>query len=196
MDLACADAVRFNNTYFLEHYLDWEGLLFEPNARFHESIRSRRKSPLVTLCITDEAEKLVPFRIDNGMLGGIVSEETDNNEKNRLHELKSAEIVNMKTTTLEKELRQHSSPKLIDFLSLDVEGAEWIVLKDFPFDEYQFRCMAIERPNKKLDILLDSCGYRQVAHLSFDVIYVHKDFLQDMAWSPNSKFSFTPPKDW
>ncbi len=31
IDLACADGVTINNTYFLEKFLNWDGLLFEPN---------------------------------------------------------------------------------------------------------------------------------------------------------------------
>lgn len=36
IDLACADGVYWNNTYFLEKYLNWNGLLFEPNPRYEE----------------------------------------------------------------------------------------------------------------------------------------------------------------
>jgi hypothetical protein len=56
--------------------------------------------------------------------------------------------------------------------------------------------MAIERPNELLDMMLEKNGYRQVAHLLFDVIYVHRDFLDGVNFSPNMKFLFTPRKDW
>jgi len=97
---------------------------------------------------------------------------------------------------LQYELDQIGAPVMIEFLSLDVEGAEFLVLKNFPFEDRKFRCIALERPSPKLDILLDSHGYRQVAHLSYDVIYVHSDYLNEVNFSPKCKFMFTPPKDW
>ena len=130
------------------------------------------------------------------MLGGIISEETDNNERLRGDELKKAEVIEINSTTLLDELDKINAPKLIDFLSLDIEGAEWIALRSFSFDRYKFRCMAIERPNEKLDLMLEKNNYRQIAHLMYDVIYVHKDFLDAVNFKPQMKLARTPSKNW
>lgn len=196
VDLACADGVEINNTYFLEKYLGWDGLLFEPNPGYKENIDKNRNSKLITKCVTDEANSTVRFRVDNGMLGGIVSDVTDNNPNVRGGELKSASILEIETTTLGAELAIAGAPSVIDFISLDIEGAEYLALKNFPFNDYKFRCLAIERPNVQLDLLLDFEGYRQVAHLMNDVIYVHKDFISEMNFHPDVQFAFTPSKDW
>lgn len=196
VDLACADGVTINNTYFLEKYLSWSGILFEPNPEYKKKILELRKSKLVTDCVTDQAGKKIRFRVDNGMLGGIVSDETDNNTRFRAKQLKKAEVIEMNTTTLESELDKVNAPKIIDFLSLDVEGAEWIILRLFPFDKYKFKCMAIERPNEKLDLILETNGYKQAAHLMNDVIYVHEDYMEGVNFNPKIKFSFTPRKNW
>lgn len=196
VDLACADGFTINNTYFLERHLGWTGLLFEPNPNYRGSILARRTSPLVTECVTDVANEVVRFRVDNGVLGGIVSAETDNNERVRGKELIDAKIIEMPTTTLMLELDRFTAPNLIDFLSLDIEGAEWIALRNFDFNKYKFVCMAIERPNEHLDMMLEEIGYRQVAHLQYDVIYVHNDFLGSINFNPNIRFSYTPRKGW
>ena len=47
-----------------------------------------------------------------------------------------------------------NAPKVIDYLSLDVEGAELEVLKNFPFKKYKFLSMKIERPSKELNKIL------------------------------------------
>ena len=196
IDLACADGITINNTYFLEKYLNWKGLLFEPNPYYKSKIEQSRKAKLITDCVSDKEDEVLSFRIDNGMLGGIVSQDMDNNMITRGDQLKNAKIIKVKTTTLFNELEKINAPKLIDFLSLDVEGAEWLILKNFPFDKYKFRCMTIERPNHMLDILLEKNDYRQVAHLMYDVIYVHKDFLDEVNFDPYIKFAFTPRKNW
>jgi hypothetical protein len=56
--------------------------------------------------------------------------------------------------------------------------------------------MAIERPNEMLDLLLERNDYRQVKHLMYDVIYVHKDYCDEVNFKPNIKSSFTLIKDW
>jgi len=196
IDLACADGVKINNTLFLEKYLDWTGLLFESNPYFYESINKNRTSTHIPECIYDVAGEEVEFRIDNGMLGGIVSNETDNSLRTRGEELKYAEIIKVKTTTLEVEFEKNDVPKIIDYMSLDIEGAEYIALRNFPFNLYKFRCISIERPTKELDLFLDKNEYRQVKHLKNDVIYVHKDYLTQVNHEPLLKFAFTPRKKW
>jgi hypothetical protein len=110
VDLACADGVHINNSYFLEKHLGWSGLLFEPNPGYRDLINANRSSPLITKCVTDAANQTVRFRIDNGMLGGIVSDDTDNNKSLRGSELKNAEIIEIETTTLVEELDKINSP--------------------------------------------------------------------------------------
>lgn len=196
IDLACADGVEINNTYFLEKNLGWKGILFEPNPVFHSNISEFRTSPLITKCVTDAEGDRVPFRLDNGMLGGIVSDDTDNNSQLRGGELSTATVVELETTTLATELRSLEAPQVIDFMSLDVEGAEWLVLRNFPFDDYRFRAIVIERPTADLDLLLDSVGYCQVAHIAYDVFYAHRSELNGINFTPRCRFAFTPKKEF
>ena len=102
----------------------------------------------------------------------------------------------MPTVTLVEALDRHGAPRLIDYLSLDVEGAEELILRDFDFSRYKFRFMTIERPSLALDLLLDRHGYVQLAHSRFDVFYTHRDFLDHVNFEPRSRFIATPAKDW
>ena len=196
IDLACADGVFLSNTHFLEKNLGWNGILFEPNPYFHEKIRASRSSELVTECISSVVNELVDFRIDNGMFGGQVADGFDNNAANRAVQLVDAEMIKLRTTTLAAVLMKNEAPPLIDFMSLDIEGGEWEALKCFPFDQYIFRCIAIERPSQELCLLLDKHEYRQVDKLSHDVIFVHADFLRDINFSPRIYFSVGEKKHW
>src|SRR5262249_44273578 len=73
-------------------------------------------------------------------------------------------------------LRKHGAPKRINYLSLDIEGAEWLAMKDFPFDEYSFECMTIERGSNdyfRLRSLLLRGGYRLVRVGRADDFWIH-----------------------
>ena len=74
---------------------------------------------------------------------------------------------------------KYNAPKIIDYLSFDVEGTEERVLKDFPFSEYTFLTMSIERPSEKLKEMLNQNGYIEVdtiprGSVILDVLYIHK----------------------
>jgi hypothetical protein len=61
----------------------------------------------------------------------------------------------------------YDAPKIIDYLSLDVEGHEFEILKNFPFEEYKIRCITVEHnePHQgselriKIRRLLEANGY-------------------------------------
>ena len=196
VDLACADGVHYNNTHFLEKYLDWEGLLIEPNPKFAEKIKETRTSTFVDYCIGKSNDEIINFRIDNMMLGGIVGDNYDNNSKYRKNELESAEIISLKTKTLESVLDEFNSPKIIDYLSLDIEGSEEFVLIDFNFEKYKFKFMTIERPTINLDLKLESKNYLQIHHAGMDVFYCHRDYIEEVNHNPDIIFKLTPQKDW
>ena len=74
--------------------------------------------------------------------------------------------------TLTKILDEAGAPKEIDFLSLDVEGAELAVLSGINFKRYKFKYMLIEC--RKINIIkshLNKHGYKFLDKLS------HHDFL-------------------
>lgn len=196
VDLAAADGITGSNTYFLEKYLGWRGLLIEGNPNFIPELKRNRTSKILNKCCGENIGEEVKFRIDNGQLSGIVSENTDNNLRLRSSQLKKAQVITIKTTTLENELIEISAPEIIDFLSLDVEGAEYLVLKNFNFKRYKFKCIAVERPSIELDLLLDLNGYKQIKHLFYDVIYVHKEYYETINLEPKIRFAVTPKKTW
>ena len=71
-----------------------------------------------------------------------------------------------------KILDEAEAPNKIDFLSLDVEGAELAVLSGINFKKYNFKYMLVEC-RKKNDIknYLQKHGYKLVEKLS------HHDYL-------------------
>ena len=80
----------------------------------------------------------------------------------------------MKTRTLQSILDEVNAPRIIDYLSIDIEGAEIRVLKDFPFDKYIFLAITIERPTPEINQILQSNGYVFVRNAIHDSFYVHE----------------------
>lgn len=161
VDLASNDAKDFSNTLALEKQ-GWDGLCIEPNPGYWYGL-SHRKCTVVGALVGATHQKVnVKFR---GVFGGIVGK-MDEKLANRKKEPDSP-VEERFTAPLLKVFSRFHVPTEIDYLSLDVEGAEYLIMKDFPFDEYHIKIMTVERPPKDLRRLLESKGFV---------------FLKDLAW--------------
>jgi len=74
--------------------------------------------------------------------------------------------------------RKAQTPHVIDYFSLDIEGAEEFVMKGFPFDTYQFNVLTVERPSRYLKDLLKNNSYEYVKkHGGFgDEMWKHSSY--------------------
>lgn len=83
----------------------------------------------------------------------------------------------MSTLSLEDLLAKYSAPASLDFLSIDVEGNEYEILRSFPFDRYSFQVIFCEHnfmpQREKIHTLLSGHVYvRKYEHFSqFDDWY-------------------------
>lgn len=82
---------------------------------------------------------------------------------------------------------QGASPETpVDFISIDVEGGEIDILRDFPFHKYMVHVFLLETDHDSsfiLDTLLIPNGYQKVAVLGKDHVYAHSQFLFALAGS-------------
>jgi len=198
VDLAAANGKYLSNTYTLEKQLHWHGICIEPNPLFLDKLIKNRSCIIDTSCI-DFTQHEIEFRIDNKELGGIIDDDVDNNLLHRSKEIEKSRLKNktilLTTKTLEQILDQYQAPKVIDYLSLDVEGAETRILKDFPFDKCIFLAMTIERPSKELNEILFKNGYVFVKNFRCDTFYVHKS-IENLDQIKKKTFTQLPMKDW
>ena len=114
----------------------------------------------------------------NGPYGGIVGSDFDNKKPAKK---KDDDGSNKRyTVSLLTILQMFNAPKVIDFLSLDVEGAETYIMKGFPFEEYTFLCLTIERPKDELKDLLHKNGYKQVLEFKRgDTLWAHESVYEE-----------------
>jgi FkbM family methyltransferase len=87
----------------------------------------------------------------------------------------------VKTISLEDLLEKYQAPKEIDYLSIDTEGSEYAILRDFDFDKYRIKVITCEHnftpAREKIFSLLKRNGYvRKLPEFSrVDDWYVRAD---------------------
>ena len=74
-------------------------------------------------------------------------------------------------------LQREGAPRVIDYLSLDTEGAETRILLNFDFERYRFRVMTIERPSPQLHTYLLAHDYILLNNDGLDGYYCHRSLL-------------------
>ena len=171
VELGANDGVSQSNSLYFELKRNWRGVLIEPSPyNFQKCIANRglKNSIFCNACVGFEyAEKYVDMKYANLMsisnnLDLDLSNKKLHIEKAKKH-LRNNEIVfsfGAKSRTLNDILDEAKAPHNIDFLSLDVEGAELEVLKGIDFEKYKFKYLLIEvRDLKKMQLFLKKYNY-------------------------------------
>jgi FkbM family methyltransferase len=164
VDLGASNGVISNNSFLLERTLGWRGLCIEADPFFFRQLVRHRQCTCVQACVDRDAGQ-VDFTF-KGATGGIVAPDTDNPQA-------AAKAV-VPTQSLRTLLEENRAPAVIDYLSLDTEGAETRILLNFDFTRFRFLVMTIERPSAALHAFLIAQDYTLVKHDGLDGYYVHR----------------------
>lgn len=171
VDLAASDPVMLSNTRLLERDLEWEGLCVEANEEFWHKL-SHRKCKLAGAIAGPKNNEPRSFVQKAGggiepaglaQLAGAEIIKSKNGKKKKTSDGKS--IVTRQTVEVGKIFKDFNVPKKFDYLSLDLEGAEWLIMQSFPWEKYIFNTLSIERPQSELRSKLKKFGYVKLGSL-------------------------------
>ncbi|GKZ00018.1 hypothetical protein MPSEU_000955200 [Mayamaea pseudoterrestris] len=180
VDLAANDAVQISNTYALETFFDWNGLCIEPNPEYWAGL-AYRKCQVAAAVVGKRRKQELQFRYTKkGPRGGIVGDEFQNKPA-VASKTKDVDLPRY-GATLEDIFHKFNVPSVIDYMSLDIEGAEDFVMETFPFDRYRFRVLTIERSTDKLASILERHGYTllKVLLAKQEFLWIHKDVESEL----------------
>jgi Methyltransferase FkbM domain len=171
------DGIRGSNSYLLETEFGWKGLLVEPHPECYKSIKASRSVVVEECCLADSRCEVEFVLNEHPELSSIPQHLSEPNFVAAGYARKQFTKVRVPGVPQWELLRRHHAPATIEYMSLDIEGAEWIALRDFPFDEFLILCMTVERGGKsygKLRVKLRREGYRLVRAVIPDDFYVHE----------------------
>ena len=176
VDLAANDAVSLSNTLTLERDYGWRGLCIEANPVYFEQLYLRN-CQVVQAVVGKHNNEHVDFKF-NDAIGGVVGSAFDNNNNNKENTVGENTIKMQATVSIAHIFQTLAVPAVIDYMSLDVEGAEEWVFETFPWSNHTILLLTVERPKKRLVYLLMTHGYSHVCdHGDFgDQMWIHSSF--------------------
>lgn len=177
VELGAHDGITQSNSYYFERHRHWKGILVEPtHENYVRAVENRSPDTCIVeaACVSFEYDEptiaLAVANLHSSSLGiptdvadpmGHVSHELPNLK------LDSAEIRHVRAVPLNDILDACGAPPRIDFLSLDVEGAELEVLRGVRHEAYRFSYLCIEcRDLPRMEAYLTQHGYVLMEPLS------------------------------
>lgn len=160
VDIAAGDGIDLSNTYLLEQN-GWEGLCVEPGDNFNKLTKNRKCTCVKTAVW--KSEGLIKFK-----------------ERGYASYVGEGEYIS--AITIRTLFKEFNVPKVIDYVSLDIEGSEYEALLGFPW-EYRVKLWTIEhnhakdggRLKEQIKGIMTAHGYR----IAVENVYCGDDPFED-----------------
>ncbi len=140
VEVGALDGFFESNTYYLERFCNWHGILIEPIPRMYERLRVNRPRARTFNCalVSDEFESATIRLLDQHAMSRVDAVSALDATAESSHP-----FVDVPARTLTSVLSE-AGVKNVDFLSLDVEGLELEALSGLDFRCYRPRFILVE----------------------------------------------------
>ena len=175
VEFGATDGIGLSNTFLLEKEYDWHGILVEPGKNWKQELTKNRKGDLDFRCVSAHTGEFITFSEATSPELSTISGFENHDQNKRI----TKASYSVETVSLLDLLIQHHAPMIIDYISIDTEGTEFDILKNFDFSKYKFKIMTVEHnftsERDKIFQLLTANGYHRIwsEFTQFDDWYIN-----------------------
>jgi FkbM family methyltransferase len=166
VEFGACDGIIMSNTFLLETYHGWNGILVEPVPYYNRVLKEKRNCIIVDdVCVSDKSDEIVnflavrDFQCVSGMQSDAFKDSWSGVRKQH------GETYDVKTISLNDLLDKNNAPEYIEFLSIDTEGSEYKILNAYDFSR-KFGLITVEHNHTEnkvpIENLLKEKGYIQI----------------------------------
>lgn len=131
IEIGAGNGIDLSNSYLLEKKFKWTGIICEPNTKLQKKIKKFRSAKLIKNPITKKNTRTVNFY-----------ENKDPYQSSIIRTNNFNKILKINSLSLNCLLKNFN--KEIDYISIDTEGNELEILKNFNFKKYKVKIFTIE----------------------------------------------------
>lgn len=178
LEIGGCDGILYSNTKTLEDFFGFKGILIEPQKHFFDNLkknRSNKNNELHNCAVSNSNDLEIEFIGYDGE-GGIIDHLNIDITK---YNLNSYKVKNRKM----KDILIESKYNYIDFMIIDVEGAELEVLKSIDFN-FPIFCIIIEahsneqEKNKIFGDFLSKNGFTYKERLRGNEVWLNHNYFR------------------
>jgi FkbM family methyltransferase len=140
-DVGAHDGKTINNTLFFEESRGWSGICVEPIKQVFDQLAQNRPNCVNMNCAIDETSGTAEFICNTGyteMISGLKNHYDPRHEERLSRELEEHKgtktVITVPTRTL-ASIFEENDVKHVHYMSIDVEGAEFAVIKSIDFEK-------------------------------------------------------------
>jgi FkbM family methyltransferase len=168
LDVGAFHWKEVSTTLYLEKHLGWSGIAVDAQSRFASGYeKNRPKTKFFSYLVTDHTGDTETFYLA-GYLSSVEKEHFESFPDAKVREPKAVQVP---TITL-NDLLDRNGVKKVDFLSMDIEGAEPMALAGFDIERFRPELVCVEvgsKTAKKVNAYFESHGYGRIdAYLKYD----------------------------
>jgi FkbM family methyltransferase len=150
VDVGAHHPRRYSNTYCF-YRLGWNGINIEPNPDFAAGFRAIRPRDIILQIGVDERAGLLKYYSFNEPALNTFDPELMKSRLTHPH-VNLVETREVEVRTLASIFEAHLPPGMaIDFLTVDVEGLDFAVLRSNDWQRFRPKCVLVEVLGKSLD---------------------------------------------
>jgi FkbM family methyltransferase len=183
LDIGAHDGRTYSNSYVFEQ-LGWRGACVEPLPGVFERLRRNRRCDCyqAALAASGAPDAVFIHALGVDTLSGLESELAAGHEDWIVREGGRPERIRVTALTFSELMGNYPDLRTIDFLSLDVEGAEMSILKSIDFETYYFGLITVECVEEKegedLRVFMAGKGYEVLADLGLDLMFAPRSRVE------------------
>jgi FkbM family methyltransferase len=134
VEFGAADGCTISNTFLLEKEYRWSGIVCEPARIYRDRLNANRSCTVVDKCVYSKSGDIISFfESEYEELSTISSyKESDLHSSSRVN----GQIYEVETISLSDLLNNFLAPDTIDYLSMDTEGSEFDIIKEYDFSRH------------------------------------------------------------
>lgn len=180
VEIGTVEGVDLSNTWYFEQALGWDGLLIDANPRYCEAATRQRRAQVINCALADHEGRML--FLDAGYVGGLLRYmppqqilEIEYYEGPKLAPIGVSWVDTKRLDSVLAERGVHH----VDYLSIDVEGAEPQILSTIDFSKVRVHVMTVEAKGPALQAIravLEPAGFNHVATLEADAVFINRQF--------------------
>jgi FkbM family methyltransferase len=186
VDVGSHDGVSFNNTLYFEKNNKWIGVNIEPNKKVFDKLTINRPNNINLNCAICNNDGETEFLCNTGyteMLSGIKDtfdpKHLERLQRENMEKGSVTDIIKVNTKKIET-ICDYYNITHINYLSIDVEGAEFEVIKSINFDKVFIDVIGFE--NNYIHTSIPIVKYLEdknfiVIHSSWDIFMINKNSI-------------------
>ena len=181
LEIGAYDGIAGSNCFYFEKFLHWEGIAIEPSLTQFKKLKKNRKCNCLNNAISTNNQK-IDF---NDVIEGLTMMSGPDNASYK----KTLDVINSDARSKIQKYKVEAvtfdkivpKKKLIDYLSIDIEGGELDVLKTIDFNSYDIKVISVENNDPKninLNAIMKEKNFKYFDNFGVDEIYYNYKYFK------------------